>query len=152
MLREKKLDDDSESIITNERYVYIASIIKSCYKKQNKAKQSTSDKIDKIVTNRILALPIFAAIMYAVYWIAMTAFGASATDFTNDQIFGDGWYLFGIGRSGYEEMVDEWAGENVFVGDVKAEGFNAFVNESDIGDDGIIVKKGKKSILKFVVE
>ena len=117
---EKELDDDAESIITNERYVYIASIIKSCYKKQNKAKQSTSDKIDKIVTNRILALPIFAVIMYAVYWIAMTAFGASATDFTNDQIFGDGWYLFGIGRSGYEEMVDEWAGENVFVGDVKA--------------------------------
>ena len=117
---EKELDDDAESIITNERYVYIASIIKSCYKKQNKAKQSTSDKIDKIVTNRILALPIFAAIMYAVYWIAMTAFGANMTDFTNDQIFGDGWYLFGIGRSNYEEMVDEWAGETVFVDGVKA--------------------------------
>ena len=117
---EKELDDDAESIITNERYVYIASIIKSCYKKQNKAKQSTSDKIDKIVTNRILALPIFAVIMYAVYWIAMTAFGASATDFTNDQIFGDGWYLFGIGRANYEEMVDEWAGETVFVDEVKA--------------------------------
>lgn len=117
---EKELDDDAESIITNERYVYIASIIKSCYKKQNKAKQSTSDKIDKIVTNRILALPIFAAIMWLVYFIAMTAFGASATDFTNDQIFGDGWYLFGIGRAKYEEMVDEWAGETVFVDDVKA--------------------------------
>ena len=117
---EKELDDDAESIITNERYVYIASIIKSCYKKQNKAKQSTSDKIDKIVTNRILALPIFAAIMYAVYWIAMTAFGANMTDFTNDQIFGDGWYLFGIGRANYEEMVDEWAGETVFVDGVKA--------------------------------
>ncbi len=117
---EKELDDDAESIITNERYVYIASIIKSCYKKQNKAKQSTSDKIDKIVTNRILALPIFAAIMYAVYWIAMTAFGANMTDFTNDQIFGDGWYMFGIGRSNYEEMVDEWAGETVFVDGVKA--------------------------------
>jgi len=116
---EKELDDDAESIITNERYVYIASIIKTCYKKQNKAKQSTSDKIDKIVTNRILALPIFAAIMWVVYWIAMMAFGASATDFTNDQIFGDGWYLFGIGRAGYEEMVDEWAGETVFVDDVK---------------------------------
>ncbi|MCR4557362.1 MAG: ferrous iron transporter B [Saccharofermentans sp.] len=117
---EKELDDDAESIITNERYVYIASIIKSCYKKQNKAKQSTSDKIDRIVTNRFLALPIFGVIMYAVYWIAMTAFGASATDFTNDQIFGDGWYLFGIGRANYEEMVDEWAGETVFVDDVKA--------------------------------
>lgn len=117
---EKELEDDAESIITNERYVYIASIIKSCYKKQNKAKQSTSDKIDKIVTNRILALPIFGVIMFAVYWIAMTAFGASATDFTNDQIFGDGWYLFGIGRAKYEEMVDEWAGETVFVDEVKA--------------------------------
>ncbi len=117
---EAELDDDSESIITNERYVYIGSIIKSCYKKKNKAKQSTSDKIDRIVTNRILALPIFGVIMYAVYWIAMTAFGASATDFTNDQIFGDGWYLFGIGRASYEEMVDEWAGETVFVDDVKA--------------------------------
>jgi len=117
---EKELDDDAESIITNERYVYIASIIKSCYKKQSKAKQSTSDKIDRIVTNRILALPIFALIMVAVYWIAMTAFGAGLTDFTNDNIFGDGWYLFGIGRSNYEEMVDEWAGETVFVDDVKA--------------------------------
>ena len=117
---EKELEDDAESIITNERYVYIASIIKSCYKKQNKAKQSTSDKIDKIVTNRILALPIFAVIMWAVYWIAMTAFGANLTDFTNDQIFGDGWYLFGIGRANYEEMVDEWAGETVFVDGVKA--------------------------------
>ena len=117
---EKELEDDAESIITNERYVYIASIIKRCYKKQNKAKQSTSDKIDRIVTNRILALPIFAVIMYAVYWIAMTAFGAGLTDFTNDQIFGDGWYLFGIGRSNYEEMVDEWAGETVFVDNVKA--------------------------------
>ncbi len=117
---EKELEDDAESIITNERYVYIASIIKSCYKKQNKTKQSTSDKIDKIVTNRILALPIFAVIMWAVYWIAMTAFGANLTDFTNDQIFGDGWYLFGIGRANYEEMVDEWAGETVFVDSVKA--------------------------------
>ena len=117
---EKELEDDAESIITNERYVYIASIIKSCYKKQNKAKQSTSDKIDKIVTNRILALPIFAIIMWAVYWIAMTAFGAGLTDFTNDQIFGDGFYLFGVGRAKYEEMVDEWAGETVFVDEVKA--------------------------------
>ena len=117
---EKELDDDAESIITNERYVYIASIIKSCYKKQSKAKQSTSDKIDRIVTNRILALPIFAVIMWLVYFIAMTAFGASATDFTNDQIFGDGWYLFGIGRAKYEEMVDEWAGQTVFVDGVKA--------------------------------
>ena len=117
---EKELDDDAESIITNERYVYIASIIKSCYKKKSTAKSSTSDKIDRIVTNRFLALPIFALIMWAVYYIAMSAFGASATDFTNDQIFGDGWYLFGIGRKAYDAQVDEWAGKNVFTDEVKA--------------------------------
>ena len=117
---EKELDDDAESIITNERYVYIASIIKSCYKKKSTAKSSTSDKIDRIVTNRFLALPIFALIMYAVYYIAMSAFGANATDFTNDQIFGDGWYLFGIGRAAYDAQVDEWAGKNVFTDEVKA--------------------------------
>ncbi len=117
---EKELDDDAESIITNERYVYIASIIKSCYKKKSAAKSSTSDKIDRIVTNRFLALPIFALIMYAVYYIAMSAFGANATDFTNDQIFGDGWYLFGIGRAAYDAQVDEWAGKNVFTDEVKA--------------------------------
>ena len=117
---EKELDDDAESIITNERYVYIASIIKSCYKKKSSAKSSTSDKIDRIVTNRFLALPIFALIMWLVYYIAMTAFGANATDFTNDNIFGDGWYLFGIGRAAYDAQVDEWAGKNVFTDEVKA--------------------------------
>ncbi|MBR1905383.1 MAG: ferrous iron transporter B [Clostridiales bacterium] len=117
---EKELDDDAESIITNERYVYIASIIKSCYKKKSAAKSSTSDKIDRIVTNRFLALPIFALIMWAVYYIAMSAFGANATDFTNDQIFGDGWYLFGIGRAAYDAQVEEWAGKNVFTDEVKA--------------------------------
>ena len=117
---EKELDDDAESIITNERYVYIASIIKSCYKKKSAGKASKSDKIDRIVTNRFLALPIFALIMWAVYYIAMSAFGANATDFTNDNIFGDGWYLFGIGRAAYDAQVDEWAGKNVFTDEVKA--------------------------------
>ena len=117
---EKELDDDAESIITNERYVYIASIIKSCYKKQSKASLSTSDKIDKIVTNRFLALPIFAVIMWLVYYIAMMTLGTSATDWTNDGLFGDGWYLLGIGQSKYDEQVDEWAGESVFVDEVKA--------------------------------
>jgi len=117
---EKELDDDAESIITNERYVYIASIIKSCYKKKNKASLSTSDKIDKIVTNRFMALPIFAVIMWLVYFISMSTVGAWATDWTNDNLFGDGWYLFGIGQSKYDAMVDEWAGESVFTDDVKA--------------------------------
>ena len=117
---EKELDEDAESIITNERYVYISSIIKGAYKKGKKAKLTTSDKIDKIVTNRWLALPIFAVIMWAVYYIAMVTVGTGMTDWTNDNLFGDGWYLFGIGQAKYDEMVDEWAGETVFVDGVKA--------------------------------
>ena len=116
---EKELDDDAESIITNERYVYIASIIKSCYIKKNKASLSTSDKIDKIVTNRFLAIPIFAVIMWLVYYLAISTVGAWGTDWVNDNLFGDGWYLFGIGQSKYDEQVDAWAGESVFVDDVK---------------------------------
>ena len=87
---EKELDDDAESIITGERYVYIAEIIKSCYKKKGKGQLSTSDKIDKIVTNRILALPIFAVVMWFVYWVAMGPFGSFLTDWTND-VFGAEW-------------------------------------------------------------
>ncbi len=105
---EAELDDDSESIITNERYVYIASIIKSCYKKKNKGGLSASDKIDKVVTNRWLGLPIFAAVMFLVYWIAMVAVGAPATDWANDGLFGDGWHLLGI-DGGYGELADEYA-------------------------------------------
>ena len=105
---ETELDDDSESIITNERYVYIASIIKSCYKKKNKGGLSASDKIDKVVTNRWLGLPIFAAVMFLVYWIAMVAVGAPATDWANDGLFGDGWHLLGI-DGGYGELADEYA-------------------------------------------
>ena len=106
---EKELDDDSESIITNERYVYIAEVIKSCYKKKNAGGLTTSDKIDKIVTNRWLGLPIFAVVMFLVYWIAMVGVGASATDWANDGLFGDGWHLFGIGSSDAEEAADEYS-------------------------------------------
>lgn len=106
---EKELDDDSESIITAERYKYIESIIKSCVTKKNKAsKLTTSDKIDKIVTNRWLALPIFAVVMWAVYYIAMVGVGAAATDWANDGLFGDGYHLFGIGTSTYEEASEEF--------------------------------------------
>ena len=92
---EKEMDDDAESIITNERYIYIASIIKACYKKKNVGKLSTSDKIDKVVTNRWLGLPIFAAIMFLVYYLSMVTVGSMATDWANDGLFGDGWHLFG---------------------------------------------------------
>ena len=105
---EKELDDDAESIITNERYVYIASLMKGCYKKKNLGKESTSDKIDRVVTNRWLGLPIFAAVMFLVYYIAMVTVGAAATDWANDGLFGDGWHLFGIGSKQYEAAAVEY--------------------------------------------
>ena len=112
---EKEFDDDSESIITNERYTYISRIIKGCYKKKSKEKLSTSDKIDRIVTNRWLALPIFAIIMIIVYYVSVTSVGSLVTDFTNDQLFGeDGWYLLGIGRSDYDAATDKFVEENIF--------------------------------------
>ena len=105
---ETELDDDAESIITNERYVYIADVIKACYKKKNAGKLSVSDKIDRVVTNRWLGLPIFAVVMFLVYYIAMVTVGSSATDWANDGLFGDGWHLFGIGSGEYEEVSDNY--------------------------------------------
>ncbi len=105
---EKELDDDAESIITNERYVYIASIIKGCYKKKNAGQMSISDKIDRVVTNRILALPIFAIVMIIVYYVSITTVGTYATDWVNDGVFGDGWHLLGIGSADYEAATEEY--------------------------------------------
>ena len=129
---EKELDDDAESIITNERYVYIAEIIKACYKKKKTGQLSASDKIDKIVTNRWLGLPIFAVVMFLVYWIAMVAVGAPATDWANDGVFGDGWHLLGIGSSAYNDTNDEYTAAveavDAFLGteiDVEADDFDA---------------------------
>lgn len=115
---EDEMDDDSESIITSERYTYIASIIGKCYTKRNKSKLSTTDKIDKVVTNRWLALPIFAVIMFIVYYVSVSTVGTWATDWANDGLFGDGWHLFGIGSSKYEEETDTWAAEEVFTNEV----------------------------------
>ncbi len=108
---EEKFDDDSESIITNERYSYISSIIKGCYKKKSKDKLTISDKIDRIVTNRWLALPIFAIVMIIVYYVSVTTVGTLATDWANDGVFGDGWYLFGIGRGDYESASGDYETE-----------------------------------------
>ena len=94
---EKEEDDDAESIITNERYSYITSIIDGCYQRKYKGDMSASDKIDRIVTNRWLALPIFALVMFAVYYVSVTTVGTWATDWANDGVFGEGWNLFGIG-------------------------------------------------------
>ena len=94
---EEAFDDDVESIITNERYLYISSIIGSCYKKKSHVEMSTSDKIDAVVTNRILALPIFALVMFVVYYVSIKTVGTMATDWTNDVLFGgDPWSFFGL--------------------------------------------------------
>ena len=106
---EEEMDDDAESIITNERYLYIASIIKGCYKKKSQGKLTVSDKIDRVVTNRWLALPIFAVVMFIVYFVSVTTVGTWATDWANDGVFGDGWHLFGIGSLAYEEAAEEYA-------------------------------------------
>ena len=124
---EREMDDDAESIITNERYLYIASIIKGCCKRKNAGKLSTSDKIDRVVTNRWLALPIFAAVMFVVYFVSVTTVGGWATDWANDGVFGDGWHLFGIGSSAYEEASEEYA-----VPGAKVEAFEAAVEEKGL--------------------
>lgn len=111
---EREMDDDAESIITNERYVYIGGMLKGCYKKKSTGKLSASDKIDRVVTNRFLALPIFAVIMFLVYYISVSTVGTYATDWTNDGLFGDGWHLFGIGTSAYEDAITEYASEYVW--------------------------------------
>ncbi len=105
---EKEMEDDAESIITNERYIYIASIIKACYKKKNVGKLSSSDKIDRVVTNRWLGLPIFALVMFLVYYISMVTVGSAATDWANDGLFGDGWHLLGIGSKAYSAEADDY--------------------------------------------
>lgn len=141
---ENELDDDAESIITNERYVYIASIIKSAYKKQRAGKLSTSDKIDKVVTNRVLALPIFALVMFVVYYISVTTVGAWATDWANDGVFGDGWFI--TGSTAYNDDVDAYAEKYIFTEElssavdeavkanvVGAEDIQSAVNDSDYG-------------------
>ena len=112
---EEKFDDDTESIITNERYTYISSIIGECLKKDRKEKLTTSDKIDKIVTNRWLALPIFAAVMWLVYFVSVTTVGDIATGWANDGVFGDGWHLFGIGTASYTEVADEYTDAETIV-------------------------------------
>ncbi len=122
---EEELDDDAESIITNERYIYIAQLMKGCYKKKSAGKLSTSDKIDKVVTNRFAALPIFAVIMFIVYFVSVTTVGTWATDWANDGVFGDGWHLLGIGSSDYEEASGEFGDATNVV--------NAFI---DLGKEG----------------
>ena len=128
---EEELDDDAESIITNERYIYIGEVIKRCYKKHSAGKLSTSDKIDKIVTNRWLGLPIFAAVMFLVYWVAMVGVGAPATDWANDGVFGDGWHLLGIGSAAYNDAAEEYGAAALIV-----DGYDAYVEENGSAPTG----------------
>lgn len=105
---EDEMDDDAESIITNERYEYISSIIKSCYKKKKDKKLTTSDKIDRVVTNRWAALPIFVVVMFIVYYLSVSTVGTIFTDWANDGLFGEGWHLAGVGSEAYTEASDEY--------------------------------------------
>ena len=129
---EDKFDDDTESIITNERYVYISSIIGVCCTKNKTKKLTTSDKIDRVVTNRWLALPIFAVVMWLVYYVSVTTVGGWATDWANDGVFGDGWHLFGIGTSSYEDAAAGYSRADQIVAAVDEDGN---VTSVDIVDD-----------------
>lgn len=128
---EKECDDDAESIITNERYIYIAGLMKNCYKKKNKGGLSASDKIDRVVTNRFAALPIFAIVMFFVYFISVSTVGALATDWANDGVFGDGWHLLGIGSSDYETAVEEYIVPGAVVEAFEAEADNIGIDPAN---------------------
>ncbi len=117
---EEELDDDAESIITNERYNYVTAVIEKCYRRQSAGKLTTSDKIDRVVTNRFAALPIFAAIMFLVYFLSVSTVGAWVTDFTNDGLFGEGWHFFGMGSSDYADAMDDYAAEHLWTDDFRA--------------------------------
>ena len=130
---EKEYDDDSESIITNERYVWIASIIGRCFTRKNKNASTTTDKIDRVVTNRWLALPIFAVIMFLIYYISVSTVGTIATDWANDGVFGDGWHLFGIGTSQYEQAAEDYAVPAAVI-----EAFEAAAEEAELEPDAAV--------------
>lgn len=143
---EKELDDDAESIITNERYEYVAAILQGAYKKRNAGKLSTSDKIDKVVTNRVLALPIFAAIMFLVYFISVTTVGSWATDWANDGVFGDGWHL--TGQSEYDDAMNEYAQEHLFTQELVST-VDAAVKAEVIGADDIQTAVNERDYAAF---
>jgi ferrous iron transport protein B len=155
---EDELDDDAESIITNERYVYIASIIKDCYKKKNKDKLTASDKIDKVVTNRWASLPIFAVVMFIVYYVSISTVGAWCTDWVNDNLFGDGFHLLGIGQSAYEEVAEDYDGAsevvNGFISYASEQGVDTSAVESalDTESEDFDVATAKSELYKFSLE
>ena len=131
---EDAFDDDTESIISNERYVYISSIISDCYRRKNKGGLTTSDKIDRVVTNRFLALPIFAVIMFLVYYVSVTTVGSWVTDWTNDNLFGDGFHL--SGGSAYEEVNEEYSDASQVI--------NGFISYAS--DNGIYIEDVEEAL------
>ncbi len=139
---EEELDDDAESIITNERYVYIASMLKGCYKKKSAGQMTVSDKIDRVVTNRFAALPIFALVMIVVYYISVSTVGTWVTDWTNDGLFGDGFHLFGSGSAAYESAMADYAAENVYTDEL-------VLNVQAAADAGVV---GAEDILGAIEE
>ncbi len=142
---EREMDDDAEGIIANERYVYITNNIQKCCKKKSAHKMTASDKIDRVVTNRFLALPIFALLMFIVYYVSVTTVGTWATDWANDGLFGDGFYLFGKGRDVYESAAEEYADANsvidAFVSHAKEQGM-------DVSDIEVAVSKGEPEVYR----
>ena len=142
---EKEMDDDSESIITNERYIYIASIIKGCYSRKNKGELTVSDKIDKIVTNRILALPIFAAVMFIVYYVSVTTVGTWATDWANDGVFGEGWSLFGLWIPGIPVIA-----ENILTSINCADWLQSLIIDGIIGGVGAVLGFVPQMLVLFI--
>ena len=143
---ETELDDDAESIITNERYVYIAELLRGIYRKKDAHKLSTSDKIDRIITNRWLGLPIFALVMFVIYWVAMVGVGAPATDWANDGLFGDGYHLFGI-DGGYADVAEEYANAVTIV-----EGYDAYVEENGVPADEFTYEVEDEETLEITEE
>ena len=143
---ETALDDDAESIITNERYIYVSKILENCYTKRRLDRFTTSDKIDKVVTNRFLALPIFAVVMFLVYFISVTTVGTWATDWANDGVFGDGWHLVGAGA--YNNAMTDFAAENIWTNELKSTVTSA-ADANVIGADDILTAINNKDFIAF---
>lgn len=149
---EDELDDDTESIITNERYTYISSIIdECCIRKKGAKKLSVSDKIDKVVTNRFAALPIFIAIMFLVYYISMVTVGSAATDWANDGLFGDGWHLFGIGSKSYEEAAEAYGDSDLIIDAFTSEYGNDDIAAALDAESDDYTEEGAKAALEQLV-
>ena len=142
---EEELDDDAESIITNERYEYIERVLRTCYTKKNRGGLTVSDKIDRVLTNRYLALPIFALIMFLVYYVSVTTVGTWATDWANDGVFGEGWNLFGAFIPGIPVLV-----ENLLVSINCAPWLQSLIIDGIVGGVGAVLGFVPQILVLFI--